>query len=66
MFAQSLLRHEEAIMALWCEVVEYTRRAGMIKVKTFTSEIKVFHTVRELAKLDEMVNAFIQEAASIK
>jgi hypothetical protein len=34
----------------------------MIKVKTFTSEIKVFHTVRELAKLDDTVNAFIQEA----
>ena len=34
----------------------------MIKVKTFTSEIKVFHTVRELAKLDETVNAFILEA----
>ena len=33
----------------------------MIKVKTFTSEIKVFHTVRELAKLDETVNSFIQE-----
>jgi len=34
----------------------------MIKVKTFTSEIKVFHTVRELAKLDETVNSFIHEA----
>jgi hypothetical protein len=34
----------------------------MIKVKTFTSEIKVFHTVRELAKLDETVNSFLKEA----
>ena len=34
----------------------------MIKVKTFTSEIKVFHTVRELAQLDEKVNAFIAES----
>ena len=34
----------------------------MIKVKTFTSEIKVFHTVRELAVLDDMVNKFIAES----
>ena len=33
----------------------------MIKVKTFTSEIKVFHTVRELGVLDDKVNKFIAE-----
>ena len=33
----------------------------MIKVKTFTSEIKVFHTKKELTRLDEQVNRFISE-----
>ena len=33
----------------------------MIKVKTFTSELKIFKTVRELDDLDEMVNGFIRE-----
>lgn len=33
----------------------------MIKVKTFTTELKPFHTVRELQSLDEQVNAFLSE-----
>jgi hypothetical protein len=33
----------------------------MFKVKTFTSEIKIFHTIQELSKLDEQVNNFISE-----
>jgi hypothetical protein len=28
----------------------------MVKVKTFTSEIKIFHTMQELKQLDEQVN----------
>ncbi len=32
-----------------------------MKVKTFTSELKVFHTMTELAELDEQVNKFIEE-----
>ncbi len=34
----------------------------MVKVKTFMSPIKIFHTVEELATLDEQVNRFVQEA----
>lgn len=33
----------------------------MIKVKTFTSEVKVFHTIKELKRLDYAVNQFIAE-----
>jgi len=32
-----------------------------IKVKTFTNELKVFQTMKELAALDEQVNLFIAE-----
>ncbi|MGZ3525947.1 MAG: hypothetical protein ACXU9L_14245 [Thermodesulfobacteriota bacterium] len=31
------------------------------KVKTFTTELKIFHTIRELEILDEKVNRFIAE-----
>ena len=31
----------------------------MIKVKSFTSEIKIFQTMRELNQLDDQVNRFI-------
>ena len=31
----------------------------MVKVKSFTTEIKVFQTMRELRKLDDEVNKFI-------
>ena len=33
----------------------------MIKVKTFTSPLKVFHTQQQLSQLDEQVNTFISE-----
>ncbi|MCM8757563.1 MAG: hypothetical protein NC900_05150 [Candidatus Omnitrophica bacterium] len=33
----------------------------MVKVKTFTSELKIFHTKNELDSLDEKVNKFIKE-----
>ncbi len=33
----------------------------MVKVKTFTSEIKIFHTKQQLNQLDEQVNKFISE-----
>ena len=33
----------------------------MIKVKSFTTEIKVFHTKAELDNLDETVNKFLNE-----
>ncbi len=31
----------------------------MMKVRTFMSPLKIFHTVEELASLDEQVNAFV-------
>ena len=31
------------------------------KVKTFTNELTVFHTMKQLAALDEQVNQFIAE-----
>lgn len=33
----------------------------MVKVKTFTSPIKIFHAKEEISTLDEMVNNFIHE-----
>ena len=33
----------------------------MIRVKTFTSPLKVFHVKEQLESLDEMVNSFIEE-----
>jgi hypothetical protein len=33
----------------------------MAKVKTFTSELKMFHTMNELVDLDKKVNAFFAE-----
>ena len=33
----------------------------MVKVKTFATELKIFHTMKELADLDEKVNRFITE-----
>ncbi|HUV08049.1 MAG TPA: hypothetical protein VMX75_10000 [Spirochaetia bacterium] len=33
----------------------------MIKVKTFTSELKIFKTIGELTDLDEKVNTFIRD-----
>jgi hypothetical protein len=31
----------------------------MIKVKTFTSQLKIFHTMHELEELDQTVNDFL-------
>jgi hypothetical protein len=33
----------------------------VVKVKSFTSEIKVFQTMRELNQIDEQVNKFIAD-----
>lgn len=33
----------------------------MAKVKTFTSELKILHTMNELNSLDEQVNKFIEQ-----
>lgn len=33
----------------------------MVKVKTFTSPLKVFHVKDELENLDRLVNRFIEE-----
>ena len=33
----------------------------MIKVKTFTTELKPFYTMRELESLDDQVNEYIAE-----
>ena len=33
----------------------------MIKTMTFTSELRAFHTMKELKDLDAKVNTFIQE-----
>jgi len=38
----------------------------MMEVKTFTSELKVFQTAKELAHLDEQVNKFIEENGVVK
>ena len=34
----------------------------MIKVKTFTSTLKIFHAKKELDELDQKVNQFIEES----
>jgi len=33
----------------------------MVKVKTFATELKIFHTIKELYELDEKVNQFIKD-----
>ena len=33
----------------------------MIKTRTFTSELRAFHTMKELKDLDDKVNKFIEE-----
>lgn len=34
---------------------------GMVKVKTFTTELKIFQTTKELTELDGKVNQFIAD-----
>jgi hypothetical protein len=38
-----------------------SRGLRMVKVKTFATELKIFHTMKELYDLDEMVNQFIKD-----
>ena len=38
----------------------------MTKVKTFTSEIKIFQTIRELTELDRAVNDFIASSNVVR
>jgi len=33
----------------------------MVKVKTFATELKIFHTMKELYDLDEKVNQFVKD-----
>ena len=33
----------------------------MVKVKTFATELKIFHTMKELYDLDEKVSRFIKD-----
>jgi len=33
----------------------------MVKVKAFSTEVKIFHTKQELTQLDELVNKFIAD-----
>ena len=35
----------------------------MVKVKTFTAELKIFHTTNEIKQLDAEVNKFIADNA---
>ncbi|MFA9435483.1 MAG: hypothetical protein ACERKR_12460, partial [Deltaproteobacteria bacterium] len=37
------------------------RGLRMVKVKTFATELKIFHTMKELYELDEKVNQFIKD-----
>ena len=34
---------------------------GIVKVKTFATELKIFHTMKELYDLDEKVNQFVKD-----
>ena len=38
----------------------------MVKVKTFTSELKIFHAKTELDELDQQVNVFIESGKVTK
>jgi hypothetical protein len=33
----------------------------MVKVKSFTTEVKILHTMNELRELDRQVNRFLEE-----
>jgi hypothetical protein len=45
---------------------DLSKEDAMVKVKTFTSQIKVFHIMNELGELDQTVNAFIEETKPAK
>jgi hypothetical protein len=34
----------------------------MVKVKSFSTELKIFHTMKELESLDQQVNQFIKDS----
>jgi len=38
----------------------------VFRVKTFTSELKIFETMRELSALDEQVNQFLKQKKAKK
>jgi hypothetical protein len=44
-----------------CGLDECKEGLRMIKVKTFATELKIFHTMKELYDLDEKVNQFIKD-----
>jgi hypothetical protein len=57
-------------LASWCwrfeasalsQYVLQSKGGAMVKVRTFTNEIKIFRTMKELSQLDEQVNRFIAE-----
>ncbi len=35
--------------------------AAMVRVRTFTSQLRIFHTMNELAQLDRAVNEFLSD-----
>lgn len=35
----------------------------MVRVKTFSSQLRIFHTMNELAQLDQAVNDFLSSGA---
>lgn len=38
----------------------------MVRVKTFTSQLRIFHTMNELAQLDRAVNDFLSSGEAKK
>jgi hypothetical protein len=44
-----------------CGLDECKEGFRMVKVKTFATELKIFHTMKELYDLDEKVNQFIKD-----
>jgi hypothetical protein len=48
-------------ITVYTPVAAYKGGRNMIKVKTFMSPLKIFHTVEELSSLDNQINRFITE-----
>jgi hypothetical protein len=42
-------------------IIAQLKGGAMVKVKTFVSPLKIFHTMQELNQLDEQVNRFVSE-----